>query len=36
MRRFEEALGWGNQLQNESVVSLKYARVGAANRPLEV
>jgi hypothetical protein len=36
MRRFEEALGWGNQLQNEPVVNLKHARVGAANRPLEV
>ena len=27
MRRFEEALGWGNQLQNEPAVNLKYARV---------
>ena len=36
MRRFEEARGWGNQLQNELVVNLKHARVGTANRPLEI
>ena len=36
MRHFEEALDWGSQLQNEPAVNLKYARVGAAKRPLDV
>lgn len=27
MRNFDEALGWGNQLQNEPAVNLKYARI---------
>ena len=27
LRHYDEALGWGNQLQNEPAVNLKYARV---------